>query len=91
MAEIFNLKVCVDDEIKKEAEQICAELGTSMSNVINMFLYGMVRYRAFPFDLKLEIPNDETIEAFIEGDTMLNDPNTKKFSNVEELFEELNN
>lgn len=36
-----------------------------------------------------EVPNDETLEAIKEADRMLNNPNTKKFNSVEELFEEL--
>lgn len=90
MAKTSNLNIRVDDEIKKQAEQVCTQLGTSMSNAVNMFLCGMVRHNGFPFDLKLEIPNNETIESFIEGDKMLKDPNTKRFSSVEKLFEELN-
>lgn len=90
MSKTSNLNVRVDAEIKKQAEQICVELGTSMSNAVNMFLRGMVRYHGFPFDLRLETPNAETIEAFAEGDKMLKDSKTKRFSSVEELFEELN-
>ena len=37
-----------------------------------------------------EIPNKETIEAIEEAERMLNDPNTRKFASVDELFEELN-
>lgn len=35
------------------------------------------------------MPNKETIEAIEESERMLNDPNTKKFTSIEELFEDL--
>lgn len=34
-------------------------------------------------------PNSETIEAMEEAERLLNDPNTKKYSSVEELFKDL--
>ena len=34
--------------------------------------------------------NAETIEAILEGERMINDPDTKYFRNVDELFEDLN-
>lgn len=37
-----------------------------------------------------EIPNEETLAAMEEADRMLADPNTRRFSSVDELFEELN-
>ncbi len=36
-----------------------------------------------------EIPNDETVAAMEETEDMLKDPNTKKFSSVQELFADL--
>ena len=34
-------------------------------------------------------PNQETLDAIEESERMLNDPNTKKFHSLEELFEDL--
>lgn len=36
-----------------------------------------------------DIPNNDTIESFIEGEELLNDPNTKYYNNVDELKEAL--
>ena len=36
-----------------------------------------------------DIPNNDTIESFIEGEELLNDPNTKYYNNVNELKEAL--
>lgn len=37
-----------------------------------------------------DTPNDETLSAIEEAERMLDDPNTRKFATVDELFEELN-
>ena len=37
----------------------------------------------------LDIPNNDTIESFIEGEELLKDPNTKYYNNVDELKEAL--
>ena len=36
-----------------------------------------------------DIPNNDTIESFIEGEELLKDPNTKYYNNVDELREAL--
>ena len=36
-----------------------------------------------------DIPNNDTIESFIEGEELLNNPNTKYYNNVDELKEAL--
>ena len=62
MAKTANLNIRVDDEVKIQAERICTELGTSMSNAINMFLCSMVRSNGFPFELRLAgFENDDSI------------------------------
>lgn len=34
-----------------------------------------------------DIPNNDTIESFIEGEELLKDPNTKYYNNIDELKE----
>lgn len=36
-----------------------------------------------------DIPNNDTIESFIEGEVLLKDSNTKYYNNVDELKESL--
>lgn len=63
------------------------EIVTSMLDVLNEEqLNGiMLLIRSF-----LQ-PNKETIEAMEEADRILDDPNTKKYTSVEELFKDLEN
>ena len=55
-----NLNIRTDREIKKAAEEIFESLGLNMSTAINIFLRSVVREKGFPFDIKLNVPNEET-------------------------------
>ncbi len=80
-----NLNVRIDKDIKKAAEEVYAELGFNMSTAINMFLRASIRKGGIPFDLKLEAPNKETIEAIEEGRRLAMDPSTPLYDNMEDL------
>lgn len=84
-----NLNIRMDKEIKDQADKIFAELGLNMTTAINIFLRTAIRERGIPFEVKLEIPNEETKKAFIEGDRMINDPNVKSYTSIEELKKSL--
>lgn len=80
-----NLNVRIDKDIKKAAEEVYAELGFNMSTAINMFLRASIRKGGIPFDLKLDVPNKETIEAIEEGRRLAKDPSTSLYDNMEDL------
>ena len=55
-------------------------------------LAGMgLRLRAggFPFEVRLEQPNKETIAAMLEEERIARDPSVKHYSDVEEALREL--
>ena len=85
-----NMNIRMDSDIKKQAQKVFAELGLDMTTAINIFLRQSIRYKGLPFDVRLNIPNAETIAAIEESENLLNDPSAKRFSSVEELFKELN-
>lgn len=80
-----NLNVRIDKDIKKAAEEVYAELGFNMSTAINMFLRASIRKGGIPFDLTLDVPNKETLEAIEEGRRMALDPNVSSYDNIEDL------
>ncbi len=88
MAKTTNLNIRVDEELKRKAEAIFNELGLNMSTAMNMFLRYSVRYGGIPFDLRVEIPNEET-QAAIE-DVNNNRNMSKTFDSVDALMEDLN-
>ncbi len=88
MANTTNLNIRVDEEIKRKAEAIFNELGLNMSTAMNMFLRYSVRYGGIPFDLRIELPNEETKVAI---DDVNNNRNmSKTFDSVNALMDDLN-
>ena len=85
-----SMNIRMDSDIKKQAQELFSEFGLDMTTAVNMFLRQAIRQRAIPFELRLDVPNAETMAAFNEGERMLNDPKAQRFSSVEDLFEELN-
>ena len=72
-----------------QAEIMFNELGLNMTTAINMFLRSTIREHGIPFELKLDIPNETTLEAIKEGKKLINDPKTKRYSNLEDLKADL--
>lgn len=80
-----NLNIRTDKEIKEAAEKIYYSLGLNMTTAINMFLRASIRESGIPFDLKLDIPNDETKKAIEEGRMIAKDTNVKSYDNMDDL------
>lgn len=80
-----NLNIRTDKEIKEAAEKIYSSLGLNMTTAINMFLRASIRERGIPFELKLNIPTDETIEAIEEGRMIVNDDSVNAYDNIDDL------
>ncbi len=50
--ETTNLNIRVDEELKKNAERLFADLGLNMSSAITLFLKASVDYNGIPFEIK---------------------------------------
>lgn len=84
-----NLNIRTDKEIKEAAEKIYSSLGLNMTTAINMFLRASIRASGIPFDLKLNIPSDETIKAIEEGRMIAKDKNVTAYDSMDDLREAL--
>ncbi|MDO4663023.1 MAG: type II toxin-antitoxin system RelB/DinJ family antitoxin [Tissierellia bacterium] len=80
-----NLNIRTDKEIKEAAEKIYSSLGLNMTTAINMFLRASIRESGIPFDLKLDVPSDETIKAIEEGRMLAKDKNVRAYDNMDDL------
>ncbi len=89
MAATTTFSVRIDNEIKKQCELLYGELGINLTTAINVFLRQSLRAGGFPFDVRLEKPNQETIAAMLEAKKIAHDPSVKHYSDVEEALSEL--
>lgn len=44
----------IDDHIKQSAEQVCAEMGLTMTSAINIFLTKVAREKRIPFEVSAD-------------------------------------
>ncbi len=86
-----NMSIRMDKDLKKQAEAMLSDMGLNMTTAMNMFLRQVVRQGRIPFEIATDIPNHETLAAMKEMDDMISGKITaKKYSNTDELFEDLN-
>lgn len=91
-AEMANVStnIRIDDEVKKKAVQIFSDLGMDMSTAVNIFLRQTILHNGLPFELKLDTPNLETLEAIREVEEMKKNPSVfKGYTDVDSMMEEL--
>ena len=88
MSNLSNVSFRIDSELKNQADVLFQNLGLNMTTAFNMFLRQSVREGRIPFDVTINVPNSETVEAMIESLRLLNDPNTKAYD-VEDALKEL--
>ncbi len=78
----------IDPELRTQSEAVFAALGMPLGTAINVFLKRAVAVGGFPFDVRLDIPAKETLEAMLEAEKLAKD-STIEALEVEEALEEL--
>ena len=77
----------VDENVKKEAENLFKKMGLNMSTAMNLFLKKCILEQGIPFELK--VPNKETLKAMQETEDILSGKIERKgYNSAEELFED---
>ena len=84
-----NFSVRMDSDIKKQCESLYGELGMNLTTAINVFLRQSLRVGGFPFEVKLDQPNKETMAAMLEAERIAKDPSVKHYTDVEDALREL--
>lgn len=89
MASSTNLSIRMDTDVKAQAEALYNELGMSLTTAINIFIRQSLRERCIPFDITLNTPNRETLEAMAEAERIAHDPSVKGFTDMGSLMADL--
>ncbi len=85
-----NITIRMNEELKKQAEELFSDLGLNMTTAFTMFAKQAVREQRIPFMIS-RTPNQETLEAIKEIEEMKKDKNKKTYHSFAELLEEVKN
>lgn len=83
-----NLTMRIDNELKKEVSILFKNLGLDVTTATTIFYKQVLRCNGLPFEVKLDVPNQETLKTI---DDSRNKKNlSEEFTNVDDLMESLN-
>ena len=78
----------IDQDLRKQSEAVYAALGMSLGTAINVFLKKSVAVGGFPFDVRLDVPTKETLQAMLEAERIARDSSIEALS-VDDALEAL--
>ncbi len=85
-----NMTFSLDAPTKKRFMEFCDDIGLSASSVINVYIKTIIRENRIPFIIEgTHVPNAETIAAMEEGDRIAHDPNHPTYTNLEQMWKDL--
>lgn len=76
-----NISIRIDDKLKQQFDNLCNELGLSMSSALNLFVKTVVREQRIPFEISLNKLNKETVKAIENAENGIG--LSEKFDTVE--------
>jgi len=86
MSKTDTIHMRVNPDIKKGADSILSRLGISTTDAITIFLNQVILNGGLPFEVKLPVPNETTLQAMHDA---VNGVNLHKFNNADDMFKEL--
>lgn len=85
-----STNISLDAELKKNSQALFSDLGVDLSTAITVFLKQSLRVQGFPFSIRREVPNAETIEAMNEFYTMKTHPEQyKRYASFRDAMNEV--
>ena len=66
MAQMINVNFRMDAELKKSMEQVCSELGMSMTTAFTIFAKKVSREKRIPFDVSVDPFYSESNMRYLE-------------------------
>lgn len=84
-------QIRIDEEVKKQATELFGKLGLDISSAVNIFLRQSILQGGLPFEVKVPQYRPEVIEAMKEAKNISKDTTVKGYTDLEEMFKELDN
>jgi DNA-damage-inducible protein J len=83
-----STNISLDPELKEKAIKLFSNFGLDLSTAITLFLSQSVREEKIPFEIRMNVPNKETIEALKEKEAMKDKKKYKRYDSFEEIIKE---
>ena len=84
-----NISIRMDADVKAQADVLFSELGMNISTAFNIFVRQSLRDGKIPFDISLNQPSNETVMAMVEAMRIAKDPSIKGYTDLNQLFDDL--
>ena len=85
-----NVTMRMDEDLKKQLQELVSNLGMDMTTFFTISAKHAVREQRIPFDISMNIPNEETRKAIEEVQQMKKNPSFgKSYTDVDEMMKEL--
>ena len=82
-------QVRIDEDLKRQAVELFNQLGMDMSSAMNIFLRQCVMRGGLPFAVEVPQYKPEVLEAMEEARRISRDTNVKGYTDLREMFKEL--
>ncbi len=79
----------IDSELSDQASKLLEGLGLSMSQAVSMFLRQVVLQQGLPFEVKYPKRSGELLDAIEEAKRLEADPRTKHYTDMNEMWADL--
>ena len=89
--QLITVSFPIEKELKEQADALFDRLGFNLNTAFNIFIHKALEEGGIPFSVTVDRPNEETIAAMLEAERISHDPNVKGYTNLDELFEDLDN
>ena len=91
MSDTTSISISMDSDIIAQADALFGEFGMNLTTAFNIFIRQALREGRIPFEITLNQPNEETINAMLEAEWIAHDPSVKGYTNLNEFFADLKN
>lgn len=82
-------QVRIDENLKKQANELFSQLGMDMSSAMNIFLRQCVMRGGLPFRVEVPQYKPEVLAAMEEARQLSNNPKAKRYGSFSEAMEDI--
>ena len=85
-----STNISMDADVKEEAQKLFSEFGLDLTTAVNIFLRQSIREQRIPFEITMNVPNAETVQALEEVKEMEKHPSAYKgYTDVDAMMRDL--